>query len=218
MPAGHQPYGVYEKYVKRPLDCALAGGLLLLLSPLCLLIALLVRLKPGAPVLYRVQRPGRDGRIFELKKFRTMSEKRDAQGRLLPDEARLTSFGRFLRASSLDELPELWNIVKGEMALVGPRPLAAVYLDYYTEEELHRHDVRPGLTGLAQVNGRNSLSWEEKFAYDLAYVRRITWIGDVKICIKTVSQVLRRKDIGQGAAQPVSLHIERANRKRKTVA
>ena len=189
---------------------------LVILSPVLLATAALVRVKLGSPVIYTARRPGRiDPRtgketIFRLYKFRSMTNETGPDGKLLPDVDRLTKFGRLLRAASLDELPELLNILKGDMSIVGPRPLAEIYLDYYTEEEHHRHDVRPGLTGLAQVNGRNSLPWEEKFAYDLQYVKNVTFLGDLKILLKTVLKVFEREGIGQGEEAPGSLHILRA--------
>lgn len=194
----HQSYGPYEKYWKRPLDILCGILVLLLFWWLYLIVALLVRIKLGAPVLFRQERPGRDGKLFRLYKFRSMSDKRDADGNLLPDDERLTRFGRVLRSTSMDELPEVFNILNGDMSIVGPRPLLPEYLPYYTEEEMHRHDVRPGLTGLAQVNGRNMISWEEKFAWDLKYVHRITFLGDVKILFGTVLKTLKRADIAVG--------------------
>ncbi len=185
----HRPYGVYEKYMKRPLDALLSGVALVVLSPTLLVTAILVRRKLGSPVLFTQDRPGRDGQIFRLYKFRTMTDARDEKGDLLPDEVRLTHFGKTLRHTSLDELPELLNILRGDMAIVGPRPLLVSYLPYYTEQERHRHDVRPGLTGLAQVNGRNCLTWEEKFDWDLKYVDRITFLGDLKIIFITIKKV-----------------------------
>ena len=156
----HTPYGPYEKYIKRPLDCVLAACALILLSPVLLVVAILVRLKLGAPVIFHQERPGKDERIFRLCKFRTMTDERDERGELLPDAERLTRFGAVLRRTSLDELPELVNILKGDMAIVGPRPLLVRYLPYYTAREKRRHEVRPGLTGLAQVSGRNYVGWE----------------------------------------------------------
>ena len=150
-------------------------------------------------------------KIFELYKFRSMTNETDENGKLLPDEQRLTRFGRILRATSLDELPEIFNILKGDMSFVGPRPLAVSYLNYYTQEEHHRHDVRPGLTGLAQINGRNGLSWEDKFRYDLQYIEQLSFVNDVKILFQTVWKVLKREGIGQGEAAPVSLSVERKN-------
>lgn len=185
----------YEKYIKRLLDIVLSGGALLILWPVLLVTAILVRTKLGSPVIFCQERPGKDEKIFKLYKFRSMTDQRDENGNLLSDEVRLTKFGKLLRSTSLDELPELWNILKGDMSIVGPRPLLVSYLPYYTEEEKHRHDVRPGLTGLAQVNGRNNLTWEQKFTYDLDYVRHISFINDVKILFKTVAKVFARADI-----------------------
>ena len=191
----HIPYGPYEKYIKRPLDCFLSSAALIALSPVLLGTAILVRTKQGSPALFTQDRPGKDGKIFKLYKFRTMTDERDENGELLPDAQRLTKFGAALRASSLDELPELINIAKGDMAIIGPRPLLVRYLPYYTESEKHRHDVRPGLSGLAQVNGRNYVPWDQRLAYDVEYVKRITFLGDVKIILQTVSKVFRREDI-----------------------
>lgn len=160
----------------------------------------LVRVKLGTPVLFRQERPGKDEKIFQLYKFRSMTDQKDAEGNLLPDDIRLTKFGRLLRSTSLDELPELINIIKGDMAIVGPRPLLKEYLPYYTEEERHRHDVRPGLTGLAQVNGRNAInSWEERFAYDLDYVKHVSLAMDLKVLFLTVYKVFKRADIQVGS-------------------
>ena len=205
----------YADFAKRPLDIFCSALALLALCWLYAIIALLVRIKLGSPVIYTARRPGRidsatgQERIFTLYKFRSMSNAVDLSGKPLPDAQRLTSFGRFLRATSLDELPELINILKGDMSIVGPRPLALSYLQYYTPEEHHRHDVRPGLTGLAQVNGRNNLSWERRFAFDLQYVRNLSFIGDVKILFMTLVKVLKREGIGQGEEAPVSLSTER---------
>ncbi len=196
----HKPYGPYERFFKRPLDflCALAG--LLLFSWLYLLIALLVRIRLGNPVLFVQERPGKNEKIFKLYKFRTMTDKRGADGKLLPDAERLTKFGKWLRSTSLDELPELINILKGDMSLIGPRPLLTDYLPLYSKEQRHRHDVRPGLTGLAQVKGRNSISWDEKFMWDLRYVRNISFKRDVMILVWTVKVVLARKGIQPAGA------------------
>ena len=206
---------LYRDYIKRFLDIVLSAGAIIVLSPVMAVTAVLVRVKLGSPVLFKQKRPGKDERIFEMYKFRSMTDARDENGELLPDEVRLTSFGKKLRASSLDELPELFNILKGDMSVVGPRPLSEVYLPFYTEKEHHRHDVRPGLTGLAQVNGRNNLSWEEKFAYDLQYINKISFSGDATILLKTVGKVLDHEGIGQAEAAPVSLHIERSTRREK---
>ena len=191
----HKPYGPYEKYVKRPLDCFLASSALVLLSPVMLTVSVLVRTKLGSPVLFAQERPGKDEKIFRLYKFRTMTDERDENGELLSDTVRLTPFGKKLRATSLDELPELINIVKGDMAIIGPRPLLTQYLPAYTEEERHRHDVRPGLSGLAQVNGRNFVPWDQRLAYDVEYVKKITFMGDLKIVLRTIENVLAQNDV-----------------------
>lgn len=186
---------IYEAYVKRALDVALSGCALAVLSPVMGVTALLVRQKLGSPVIFCQARPGKDEKIFKLYKFRTMTDARGANGELLPDAQRLTPFGRRLRSTSLDELPELWNILRGDMSIVGPRPLLVKYLPCYTQTERRRHAVRPGLTGLAQVNGRNALRWEDRFAYDVDYVDCASFIGDVTIIVKTVISVLRRTDV-----------------------
>lgn len=204
--------GFYEKYIKRPQDfcCALAATIVL--SPIMAVTALLVRVKLGSPVIFKQERPGLQGKIFTLYKFRTMTDAKDKNGKLLPDEVRLTKFGKMLRSTSLDELPELLNILRGDMAVVGPRPLLVEYLPYYTKEEKHRHDVRPGLTGLAQINGRNTLTWEEKFSYDIKYVKNISFVSDVKIILKTVEKVFKRSDILIGKEFKVGkLLVERAD-------
>ena len=194
----HKPFGPYERLVKRPLDTFLAAVALIVLSPVLLVTAILVRIKLGSPVLFTQERPGKDEKIFKLYKFRSMTDARDETGKLLPDVERVTRFGRILRSSSLDELPQLVNIIKGDMAVIGPRPLLPEYLPYYTEEEKHRHDVRPGLTGLAQVNGRTEISWDQKLAYDVQYVSRITFLRDVRILKDTVVKTIRRSDIRVG--------------------
>lgn len=191
----HKPYGPYEKYVKRPLDCVLSLVAIILLSPIIALTAILVRIKLGSPVLFTQKRPGKDEKIFKLYKFRTMTDQRDEKGELLPDAQRLTKFGATLRSTSLDELPELMNIAKGDMALIGPRPLLVQYLPYYTETERKRHDIRPGLSGLAQVNGRNLVKWDDRLAYDVAYVKKITFLVDAKIVLQTIKNVFSRKDV-----------------------
>lgn len=185
----------YDKYIKRLLDVVLSGIALIILSPVLLVTAILVRTKLGSPVLFRQERPGKDERIFKLCKFRTMTDARDENGELLPDEVRLTKFGRFLRSTSIDELPELWNILKGDMSIVGPRPLLVRYLPRYNAEQRRRHSVRPGLTGHAQANGRNALSWEEKFSLDVYYVDHISFILDAKTILLTVKNVLKREGI-----------------------
>lgn len=182
----HKPYGVYEKYFKRPLDFVCALFALIIFCWLYAIIAILVRIKLGKPVIFKQARPGKDERIFYLYKFRTMTDEKDKDGNLLPDEQKLTRFGKLLRKSSLDELPEALNILKGDMSVVGPRPLLIEYLPRYNERQKHRHDVRPGLSGLAQVNGRNAISWEEKFDLDIEYVKNITFSNDVKIVFSTV--------------------------------
>ena len=195
---------IYARFVKRLLDILISAVMILLLCWLYAIVALLVRWKLGSPVIFHQDRPGRDGRIFPMYKFRSMSDARDENGNLLPDEDRLTSFGKKLRASSLDELPELFNILKGDMSLIGPRPLLIRYLPYYTKEEFRRHDVRPGLTGLAQVNGRNALNWEDRFRYDLMYVDHLTFAMDLKIIFMTVGKVLKGSGSLSGAAQTVA--------------
>ena len=187
--------GFYEKFVKRFLDFFLSGMALIILSPVLLVTAILVRVKLGSPVIFCQERPGKDEKIFKLHKFRSMSDARDETGALLPDKERLTGFGKKLRSLSIDELPELWDIFRGKMSIVGPRPLLVEYLPYYTENERHRHDVRPGLTGLAQINGRNTLTWEQKFAYDLEYVQHIGFCEDIKILFRTVGKVLNRSGV-----------------------
>lgn len=191
----HKPYGLYEKYFKRVLDvfCGLAA--LLVFWWLYIIVAVLVRIKLGSPVLFKQERPGKNEEIFKLYKFRTMMDARDENGNLLPDEVRLTKFGRALRATSLDELPEVFNILKGEMSLVGPRPLTIQYLPYYSEEERHRHDVRPGLSGLAQVNGRNFIDWDHRLVFDVQYVKKITFWGDLRIILQTVLKFVKKEDI-----------------------
>lgn len=204
--------GLYEKYFKRLLDIICSICALIILSPIILITFLLVYIKLGSPVLFKQERPGKNSKIFKLYKFRSMTDARDEDGKLLPDDIRLTKFGRLLRSTSLDELPELINILKGDMAIVGPRPLLVEYLPYYTKEERHRHDIRPGLTGLAQVNGRNTLTWEEKFAFDIEYVNSITFKKDVKILLKTIEKVFKREDILIGKEFKVGkLLIERAD-------
>ena len=181
----HKPYGIYERFFKRPIDIICAFLALTVFCWLYAIVALLVRIKLGSPVLFKQQRPGKNEKIFYLYKFRTMTDEKDENGELLPDEKRLTKFGIFLRKTSLDELPEAVNILKGDMSVVGPRPLLVKYLPYYNEKQKHRHDVRPGLSGYAQVNGRNAISWDDKFDLDIEYVNKITFKGDVKIVFQT---------------------------------
>ena len=186
---------MYQKYIKRGLDFILSLVASIILSPVMLIVAVLVRIKLGSPVLFKQPRPGKNEKIFNMYKFRTMTDARDENGELLPDEVRLTKFGKTLRSTSLDELPELFNILKGDMSIVGPRPLLVRYLPLYNERQKHRHDVRPGFTGLAQVNGRNSLSWEEKFEWDVKYVEHVTFLQDCRIILKTIGVVLKRDGI-----------------------
>lgn len=186
---------MYKKFIKRFLDLILSLMALILLMPLMLIIYILVRVKLGKPAIFKQERPGKDEKIFTLYKFRTMTDEKDENGNLLPDEQRLTKFGKMLRSTSLDELPELVNIIKGDMSIVGPRPLADCYLPWYNGREKHRHDVRPGLTGLAQVNGRNHLNWDQRFEYDVTYVENISLLLDIKIILKTVAKVLKRTDV-----------------------
>ena len=186
---------MYKNFIKRILDIILSFLALVILSPLLILTAFLIRIKLGEPVFFKQLRPGKNEKIFGILKFRTMTDAKDENGNLLPDEIRLTRFGQFLRSTSIDELPELWNILNGDMSIVGPRPLLVQYLERYNEEQKHRHDVKPGLTGLAQVNGRNGITWEEKFHYDLEYVKNITFYGDCKIIFQTVMKVFGREGI-----------------------
>lgn len=195
---------MYGKFVKRLIDIIVSGLGLIILSPVLLILCILVRVKLGSPVLFTQERPGKDEKIFKLYKFRSMTDERDENGELLPDEVRLTRFGKLLRSTSLDELPELLNILKGDMSLIGPRPLLVRYLPYYTKEERHRHDVRPGLTGLAQVNGRNALGWEDRFAYDLQYVKNLSFGMDIKVLGMTMGKVLKRSGTLSGAEQTVA--------------
>lgn len=200
---------MYRKFIKRILDVTLSGSALLILSPVYLVLYILVRMKLGAPVFYCAERIGKGEKPFKLYKFRSMTDARDANGNPLPDIERLTPFGRKLRASSLDELPEFWNVFNGTMSLIGPRPLPPIYLPYYNEQERIRHTVRPGITGLAQVNGRNSVQWARKFEYDVQYAKNITFVNDLKIVFQTILVVLKHKDIGQGEEAPKSFHIVR---------
>lgn len=201
---------MYAKFWKRFLDFILSLAALIVLSPVLLVLTVVGAFVMGGNPFFTQIRPGKDEKLFKLVKFRSMTNRKDKNGNLLPDDQRLTAYGRLIRSTSLDELPELWNILKGDMSIVGPRPLAVQYLDYYTENEHRRHDVTPGLTGLAQVNGRNSLVWEEKFAYDLEYVQNVSFLLDVKILFKTVQTVIMREDIGtRGEAVLVDFDIYR---------
>lgn len=223
----HKMYGPYERFIKRPLDAAGASVAIIILSPVFLTTSAIIRITMGSPVIFRQERPGKDGKIFKLYKFRSMKYATDRKGHKLTDEERLkiikekgsefvssdaerlTKFGDFIRRFSIDELPELFNILKGDMAFIGPRPLAVIYLPYYTDEEKHRHDVRPGLSGLAQVHGRNSLSWEEKFKYDLEYVKKITFLRDARIFMDSIKTALKHDNIGEGIEKPIALNVER---------
>ena len=197
--------GFYNRYVKRIIDIICALLAIMVFWWLYLIVAVLVRIKLGSPIIFKQERPGKIDKktgketIFNLYKFRTMTDKRDVNGELLPDDVRLTKFGRILRSTSLDELPEAFNILKGDMSVIGPRPLLVEYLPYYTKEEHHRHDVRPGLSGWAQINGRNAIdSWEQRFQYDLEYVKNVSFAFDIKVVLKTIEKVLKRSDIQVG--------------------
>lgn len=191
----HKARGFYEKYAKRPLDILCALAAIIVFCWLYLLVAILVRCKLGSPIIFKQERPGKDGKIFKLYKFRTMTDEKDENGQLLPDNVRLTKFGKFLRSTSLDELPEAFNILKGDMSVIGPRPLLVEYLPLYNEKQSRRHEVRPGLSGYAQVHGRNAVSWNEKFDLDVEYVDNITFLGDVKIIVTTVLKAIKREGI-----------------------
>lgn len=203
MTTKHEPYGLYEKYFKRPIDLICGLAAIVVFCWLYVIIAILVRIKLGSPVLFIQDRTGKDEKIFKLYKFRTMTDTRDENGELLPDEIRLTKFGKWLRSTSLDELPEAFNIIKGDMSVIGPRPLLVRYLPYYTEEERDRHSIRPGLSGYAQVHGRNYLMWDERLALDVQYANKITFLGDVKIIFQTVMKVVRRADIAEKRIMPL---------------
>ena len=190
----HTPYGLYERFFKRALDIFCSLMALLVFWWLYVIVAILVRVKLGSPVLFTQDRPGKDEKIFKLYKFRTMTDARDENGNLLPDDVRLTKFGKLLRSTSLDELPEVFNILKGDMSIIGPRPLLVKYLPLYNEEQKRRHEVRPGLSGYAQVNGRNNVSWEEKFRMDVEYVDHVTFVGDVKIILGTVLKAFVKRE------------------------
>lgn len=193
--------GIYERYLKRPFDLVVSLIAFIILFPLFLLLMLLVRMKLGSPVFFTQLRPGLNEKIFRLYKFRTMTNQKDSEGNLLPDHLRLTKFGKFLRSTSLDELPSLLNIIKGELSIVGPRPLLVKYLPLYNESQRKRHLVRPGLTGLAQVSGRNGLTWKEKFSFDVQYISRITFLIDIKIIFLTIVKVFRREGISSQSSE-----------------
>lgn len=204
--------GIYKRFLKRPMEFILSLIAIIILSPLLIIVSILVRTKLGSPVLFKQKRPGLNEKIFTMYKFRAMTDEKDENGELLPDAIRLTKFGRMLRSTSLDELPELFNILIGDMGIVGPRPLAVQYLPYYTETERIRHTVRPGLSGLAQINGRNTATWEERFSYDLKYVNKITFLGDLKIIIQSILKVIQRSDIGErGVDAPMDFDKYRMN-------
>lgn len=206
---------MYRKYIKRILDFTLSLIALIVLSPILLITATLVKIKLGSPIIFKQQRPGKNEEIFTLYKFRTMTDKKDEKGKLLPDEQRLTRFGKILRSTSLDELPELLNILKGDMAIVGPRPQLIKDMIFMTTEQRKRHTVRQGLTGLAQVNGRNNLTWEEKINYDLKYINKITFFEDCKIILKTIIKVFKREDIeteGMETAEDLCDYLLRTNK------
>lgn len=189
--------GIYRRFFKRPMDLILSLMAIIILSPVLIVVTFLIRIKLGNPVLFKQKRPGLNGEIFTIYKFRTMTDEKDENGELLPNRMRLTKFGRILRGTSLDELPELFNIIKGDMSIIGPRPLLIEYLPLYNEKQKHRHDVRPGLSGLAQVNGRNAISWEQKFDYDIEYVETISFLLDFKLIVQTFLKVFKREDVNK---------------------
>ena len=193
----HRKKGIYERLFKRPMDYILSLIAIIVLSPVLLIVAILVRIKLGSPILFKQERPGLKGKIFTMNKFRTMTDERDENGELLPNHMRLTKFGRILRATSIDELPELFNILCGDMSIIGPRPLLIEYLPLYSRKQKNRHDVKPGLSGLAQVNGRNVISWEEKFDYDVEYVEHISFSLDLKLIIQTLLKVFKREGVNK---------------------
>jgi undecaprenyl phosphate N,N'-diacetylbacillosamine 1-phosphate transferase len=197
--------GLYRKYIKRPMDFILSLIAIIVLMPVLLIIAILVRIKLGSPVIFKQKRPGLNEKIFTLFKFRTMTDERDENGDILPDDIRLTRFGKFLRSTSLDELPELFNIIKGDMSVVGPRPLLIEYLPLYNNHQKRRHEVRPGLSGHAQVNGRNAISWEDKFELDVEYVNNVSFIGDWKIIFLTLKKAFMREDINSETTATMEL-------------
>ena len=195
--------GIYKRFLKRPLDFILSLMAIIVLSPVLMIVAFLVRVKLGSPVLFKQKRPGLNEKIFTMYKFRTMTDEKDENGELLPDSVRLTKFGRMLRSTSLDELPELFNILKGDMSIVGPRPLLIQYLELYNDHQKRRHEVRPGLSGHAQVNGRNAISWEDKFNLDVEYVDNVSFIGDWKIIFLTIKKVFIKEGISQEGQETV---------------
>lgn len=203
---------MYKKCIKRLLDIMMSLLGLIILSPIFLIVAILVKIKLGSPIIFSQDRPGKNEKIFKLYKFRSMTNQKDENGNLLPESQRLTKFGKILRSTSLDEIPELFNILKGDMSFIGPRPLLVKYLPYYNEKEKHRHDVRPGLTGLAQINGRNALDWEKRFEYDVQYVNNITFLNDLKIFFLTFYKVIKKDNIiTAGTGKMVSFDEYRIN-------
>ncbi len=212
----HKPYGIYEKHFKRFLDVICSLLAIIFFWWLYVVIAVLVRIKLGSPILFAQDRPGKNEKIFKLYKFRTMTDEKDENGELLPDSVRLTAFGKFLRATSLDEFPEVFNILKGNMSIIGPRPLLVNYLSYYSEEQHHRHDVRPGLSGYAQVHGRNTVNWDEKFAMDLQYIQHITFWGDVKIIFQTIVKAfIKQEGISSGTSVTMESFVDYVEAKNK---
>ncbi|ADC49373.1 UDP-galactose phosphate transferase [Alkalihalophilus pseudofirmus OF4] len=192
--------GIYKRFIKRPMDFILSLAAIVALSPVLLIVAILVRTKLGSPVLFKQKRPGLNEKVFIMYKFRTMTDEKDENGELLPDRVRLTNFGKFLRSTSLDELPGLFNILKGDMSIIGPRPLLVQYLPLYNDHQKRRHEVRPGLSGLAQISGRNAISWEDKFNLDVEYVDNVSFIGDWKIIFQTIKKVFVREGINSETA------------------
>ena len=199
---------MYRKFFKRVFDIIISLIFILCFWWLYIVIAILVKVKLGSPILFKQDRPGLNEKIFKMYKFRTMTDKKDSLGNLLPDSERLTSFGKFLRSTSLDEIPELWNVLKGEMSLVGPRPLLVEYLRKYSENEKRRHEVKPGISGWAQVNGRNNTTWEERFENDIYYVENLSFLLDIKIIIKTILKVIKRSDINQSETETLKNFLD----------
>lgn len=212
----HKPYGIYERFIKRPMDCVLASAMTIVLSPLLLILTILGAIQMGGNPFFTQERPGKDEKIFKLIKFRTMNNKKDENGQFLSDEARLTKYGKWLRSTSLDELPELLNIVKGDMSFIGPRPLLVKYLPFYSETQKLRHSVRPGLTGYAQAHGRNHTTWDERFGLDLEYVNHITLFGDICIIFDTVKAVLSKDGISQEGQATMSDFIDYVTNEKDT--
>lgn len=211
----HKPKGIYERFFKRPLDLCCGLLAVVVFWWLYIILAIMVRVKLGSPVLFVQERPGKDEKIFKLYKFRTMTDERDENGELLPDEKRLTKFGKWLRSTSLDEIPEAFNLINGTLTLVGPRPLLVKYLPYYSERQHHRHDVRPGLSGYAQVHGRNAVDWDERFEMDLKYIDNITFLGDLKIIFQTVMKAfVKREGISSATSATMESFIDYAEEKK----